>query len=404
MSVLDCDVLVVGAGPAGSVAALYCSRHGLKTVLIEKNTGIGQNASTRIDSSPDVGLTKIVKELDLKTENLVFTSKWYSPDGSSFTLHSKLGEYYFKRGPDPDSFECSTVNQAVKTGCMLLEGASIVAINRFNRGFEEVIIAQGKERTAIKPKLIIAADGEKSLFHQYVTKQFINQNRVAYGVTGTAFGQVGISEIYFDAELAPGGYFYHVTSPNGYSSAGIVINSNRMEHDLEHYFYAFVSKHSDILPCEIVSSSQKFTGERRLFTLDQHYHENMLVAGDAAGVIDPLMVYGMMPAIVTGYFAGLYSVEAIKKGHYQELGNYEQNLRTFVIRRRNYIYTRLFESFDNKDFDSIIKLANDLGKRTNVDDLINELSLRGLLQILTVLFGNLPSSCRLLARGLRALF
>lgn len=38
---IECDVLVVGAGPASSVAALYCSKHGLKTVLIERDDKIG---------------------------------------------------------------------------------------------------------------------------------------------------------------------------------------------------------------------------------------------------------------------------------------------------------------------------------------------------------------------------
>jgi len=117
--VTECDVLVVGGGPAGSSAALYSSKQGLNTVLIERNNRIGAHTNTRIDSSSDFGLTEIVNEIGLKTENLVYKSKWHSPSGSSFTLHSKTGEYYFKRGPDPDSFECSTVGKAIKNGCKL---------------------------------------------------------------------------------------------------------------------------------------------------------------------------------------------------------------------------------------------------------------------------------------------
>lgn len=88
----ECDVLVVGAGPAGSVAALYSSKHGLNTVLIERNNKIGAHTDTRIDSSPDFGLTEIINEIGLKTENLVYNSKWHSPSGRSFILHSKIGE------------------------------------------------------------------------------------------------------------------------------------------------------------------------------------------------------------------------------------------------------------------------------------------------------------------------
>ncbi|MEA2074479.1 MAG: FAD-dependent monooxygenase [Euryarchaeota archaeon] len=212
MVVINCDVLVVGAGPAGSVATLYCSKQGLNTVLIERNNKIGAHTNTKIDSSPDFGLTEIINELGLKIENLVYNSKWHSPSGSSFTLHSKIGEYYFKRGHDPDSFECSTVNKAIKNGCTLFGGAMIEEINRDKRRFDEVTISQGAEKLVIKPEIIIAADGGNSIFHRYVDKRFVNKDRIAYGVTGTYFIQPETSETYFDAELAPGGYFYIVTS------------------------------------------------------------------------------------------------------------------------------------------------------------------------------------------------
>ena len=38
MSVIDADVVVVGAGPAGSATATYLARHGLRVSLLEKST------------------------------------------------------------------------------------------------------------------------------------------------------------------------------------------------------------------------------------------------------------------------------------------------------------------------------------------------------------------------------
>ena len=64
--IIECDVLVVGAGPAGSVAALYCSKQGLNTVLIERNNKIGAYTNTKIDSSPDFELTEVINEIGLK--------------------------------------------------------------------------------------------------------------------------------------------------------------------------------------------------------------------------------------------------------------------------------------------------------------------------------------------------
>ena len=43
---MKCDVLIIGAGPAGLGAAIATSKNGLKTVLIEKNTEIGHPVKT----------------------------------------------------------------------------------------------------------------------------------------------------------------------------------------------------------------------------------------------------------------------------------------------------------------------------------------------------------------------
>ncbi|GAH46597.1 unnamed protein product, partial [marine sediment metagenome] len=179
--------------------------------------------------------------------------------------------------------------------------------------FDEVTISQGTEKIVIKPEIIIAADGGNSIFHRYFDKRFVKKNRVAYGVTGKNFIQPDTSEIYFDAELAPGGYFYIVTCRNGISSAGIVLGSNKMRRLSRRYFDDFLSKKPTIAD-KIKSNNNKFVGEGHLFKLDRHTHDNLLLIGDAAGLIDPLMGYGMMPAIVSGYYAGKHSVEAIKKG------------------------------------------------------------------------------------------
>ena len=47
------DVVVIGGGPGGYTAALYCVRAGLKTILLEKLSAGGQMAlSTQIDNYP----------------------------------------------------------------------------------------------------------------------------------------------------------------------------------------------------------------------------------------------------------------------------------------------------------------------------------------------------------------
>ena len=401
MSVIDCDVLVVGAGPAGAVSALYCAKHGLDTLLIEQHNRIGGNAPIRVDASPDFGLSQIIEELELKTENLVYDSRWYAPSGRFFTLHSRIGEYYFKRGSAATAFESTTVRTACRYGCRLLTGARIEEVISSPTGFEKVILADEAGNCMLKPTIIVGADGGTSLFHRYFADMPPPKKRVAYGVTGKDFGNPCTSEIYFEPRLAPGGYFYIVTCLDGLSSAGIVIDSHKGENAAERYFYDFLAE-NPILADKIKVSTHTFAGEGRLFRLNVHTQGNLLLVGEAAGLVDPLMGYGMMPAIVSGYYAGKSSVEAIKRGDCKMFEEYEREVRKRFNRRMDYLLSRLFGSFDTEDFEMLIKLANELKERTSVDNLLGRASLVGYFHALMTIARNLPKSRKVLVKSLRA--
>jgi len=181
-----------------------------------------------------------------------------------------------------------------------------------------------------------------------------------------------------------------------------VLDKNKMKRSSGEYFNEFLSKKTTIAD-KIKSSTNKFDGERHLFTLNQYTQDNLLLVGDAAGLIDPLMGYGMMPAIVSGYYAGKYSAEVIKSGDYETLKKYEREVRKRFNRRTSYAFSRIFESLDNKDLDTLIKIANDLEDRTEVDDLMALLSVPGLFHLLNVFLKNLPSSGRLLAKSCKGI-
>lgn len=369
---IECDVLVVGAGAAGSVAALYCSKHHLDTVLIEKNTKVGAHTKTRIDASPDFELTDIINELALKTEGVAYTSRWYSPLGRSFTLNSKIGEYYFKRGPEPDSFECSTAKKAVKHGCKLFLNTVIKKTDKKGGKFHKATATRGVEEIVIKPKIIIAADGANSFFHKYLNEKIKKELRVGYGVTGKKFGEPNISEIYFDAELAPGGYFYTLTCPSSISSAGIILNRAKIEKSPKKYFDGFVSKNQK-LAGRIKLITNTFAGEESISKLDKRVYGNLLLAGDAGGLVNHFMGYGIMPAIVSAYYAAKRSVEAINKNDFPKLQKYDKDMKKRFNRPSDLLCRKIFDLLDNRDIDLIIKMANELQEKMDIDAFLNNL-------------------------------
>jgi len=64
MEIVDCDVAIVGGGPAGCTCALYTSRADLKTVIIDKNPSVGALAITsHIANYPGVDRSMTGEEL-----------------------------------------------------------------------------------------------------------------------------------------------------------------------------------------------------------------------------------------------------------------------------------------------------------------------------------------------------
>ena len=61
---VECDVAIVGGGPAGCTCALYTSRANLKTVVVDKNPSIGALAITsHIANYPGVDKSMTGQEL-----------------------------------------------------------------------------------------------------------------------------------------------------------------------------------------------------------------------------------------------------------------------------------------------------------------------------------------------------
>jgi len=67
MDVIECDVAIIGGGPAGCTCALYTSRADLKTVILDKNPSVGALAITsHIANYP--GVDKTITGMELLDE------------------------------------------------------------------------------------------------------------------------------------------------------------------------------------------------------------------------------------------------------------------------------------------------------------------------------------------------
>ena len=79
MDVVECDVAIVGGGPAGCTCALYTSRADLKTIIVDKNPAVGALAITsHIANYPGVDRSMTGAELldQMRTQALQYGTEY----------------------------------------------------------------------------------------------------------------------------------------------------------------------------------------------------------------------------------------------------------------------------------------------------------------------------------------
>jgi flavin-dependent dehydrogenase len=351
---IDCDVLVVGAGAAGGVASLILAKKGLDVILLEKNSDVGLCTNTKIDVTPQEGIESIIKEYNLKHNGIGKKSTWYAPNSEKFTMESDIGEYYFKRGNEPDSFERQTVDLALHEGCKLRKNSKVRDIKLKGKQFNTYTA----DKETIKSKFLIASDGNNSI----VANKFINNIKgkelIAYGVSSYDFDtDHGNSKIFFDADTMPGGYIYLIKDNKGLSSAGIVLDPQKVSDPPKKLFNKFKEKNKELKENVKGKIISEFGGNGCIGALDKIGIDNLLFVGDAGQLASPLFGYGMKPAILSSYLAADAIIDAIDND-VNKIKNYDVNCKQKLKMELSTKMGHTWRDLSNNDIKILFKIFN----------------------------------------------
>ena len=110
---MDCDILIIGAGPAGLSAAIYAGRAGFKTIMLEKIGAGGQMMLTdKIDNYP--GFPEGIAGFDLQNKMLLQAKKFGAKlDYGEATQIKKTGDGFCVELKDNEMITASSVIIAV---------------------------------------------------------------------------------------------------------------------------------------------------------------------------------------------------------------------------------------------------------------------------------------------------
>ncbi|GLY41108.1 drug:proton antiporter [Amycolatopsis sp. NBRC 101858] len=331
----DAEVIVVGAGPAGSTVATYLARSGVDVLLLEKTEfprekvcgdgltprGVKQLIDLGIDTSEDAGWVHS-RGLRILTGDLTLELDWpdltsYPPYGVSRTRHD---------------FDDLLAKLAVKAGARLYERTTVTsAITDATGRVVGVEAKVGPERTPVKYRapLVLACDGVSARLALSVGIQK-NEKR-PMGVAVRQYYKSprhddpfieGHLELWDksdprDPKLLPG-YGWAFPLGDGTVNVGLGMLSTSASFRNTDY-RALLRQWLDGTPEEWGYREENAIGKvggaglPMGFNRTPHYRDGLLLLGDAGGMVSPFNGEGISAAMESAQIAAEVVVQALAR-------------------------------------------------------------------------------------------
>ena len=341
------DVVVVGGGPTGAMAAQYASRNGVSTLLIEKRQEIG----SPVRCAEGVGKEALIKtgiKLDERwIANEVRGAKLVAPDGTTIDLSSEAAGNEVGYVLERKLFDRFLVCEAARSGAdVLMKTAVKEVIKKEGRICGVRVVHFGKVEE-IESKVLIACDGGESQVARFAgidtsLKLKDVESCIQYLMVNVDY-DMDFTHFYVGNCYSPGGYIWIFPKGNGVANVGIGVLGSKIG---KRRGYAkelldnFIKKHEEFKKAKIVEYISGVVPVS--LPLEKTAMEGMLVAGDAARFTDSLTGGGIVNGMNSGKIAGEVAAEHVNNG--TDLKVYEKRWKTCFQSSllRDYIFKEKF--------------------------------------------------------------
>jgi geranylgeranyl reductase family protein len=320
---VDADVLVVGAGPAGAIAAMVLARAGARVRILDRATfprdklcGDTVNPGT-LSMLRRLNVATEIEASGLKIRGMRVTGERGEDIEGSYP-HGLYGVSLSRR-----EFDWALLGHAMKAGAAFEENVTVRdAIIRDDRGTSTVCGVKATSKgtaLAFNAPVVIAADGRRSAlaFGLGLAAHAARPRRWAVGAyyeTAREAGSLGEMHIrsgwYVGVAPLPGGLTnVCLVRPSDGARHGRFANPTAMLMDTiaaEPFLHHRFGGLEPVRPPVVL-------GPLGVDTTGRFIH-GLLVAGDAAGFVDPMTGDGLRFAIRGGELAGEAALRALLHG------------------------------------------------------------------------------------------
>jgi geranylgeranyl reductase family protein len=319
---MNCDIAIVGAGPAGSTAAYVLAQKGLDVVLIDKQSFPRPKLC---GGCLTVKTLKLLDRLYRQTEESLtrqgvidFKSTRFQVRFRTETLvdHTANLPFYFV---DRSIYDAFLLRQAKEAGAGVMENRKVIDFQETpGRRFALTLCPprNPRRRQTVNASFIIGADGVNSIIRTRLfrrVKPAVNWRRDLAHCLEISAPRGGIPQS-IDYPILSFGYLrtgYAWIFPNKNKLVIGMGGLHRKDRNLAAAFDAFTTDFNIERTGSVALNGHPLPYGN---FIKKPVWQNLLLVGDAAGLVDPVIGEGIYPAHKSGELAARAIIQKIESG------------------------------------------------------------------------------------------
>jgi digeranylgeranylglycerophospholipid reductase len=360
MADLKTDVLVIGAGPAGSIAAKWAAKGGANVLMIEKRQEIGSpvrcGEGMSKDWLRDVGITP-GRWINVEVEG----ARIYSPSEKVFEINEKHAGNEVGYVVERDGFDKQLAIDAANAGVEVKLKTAAVAILKEGPKVVGATVKEFGQTYEVRAPVTIGADG----FESQVGRWAGLPTNIAMRDMDTCL-QYRMTNVdcdvrycdFFLGRVAPGGYVWIFPKAAGVANVGIGVQVSQVKNpaDARTYLDRWIDHHPGYAKGKKIDMVGG--GVSIAPPLKQTVTDGFMLVGDAARMIDPLTGGGIANGCIAGKICGTVAAEAVQSADVSKefLQKYEKGWRARLEEKlyRNWLAKEKLTTLSDETFDKVI--------------------------------------------------
>ena len=324
-------IVVIGAGPAGSMAAREAALRGLSPLLVERgeSPGAGNACGGLVASALCAALELGPDVVECRIQRTILRI-----DSRCVEFNSERPYFISFRRANFDAF---LAERAVQAGAELLVSTRVTGVDAAKRRVRLRDLVSGREHE-VAARTIIFADGPRTLAASACGIGHRPGPATTCGLVLELEGPYGDGrsiEILVDTGAGATGYFW-VFPKRDCVQVGVGAPVHSSARPLPARLKSFLETRPDLRERKVLSRRAALLpgGVARRLVAD-----GAMVVGDAAGLVNPLTGGGLIFAVLSGQMAGQVAADAVISG--QTEADSLRRYRRYLQRTPQYLWLKV---------------------------------------------------------------